>query len=684
MNLKLHIARLLMLGMMTLFMPSILFSQNTDSDILNRIWDYRRNFSQPVGGEEQNVYLRYSFGIDKRNLTLFLVPTMYVIAEGERQFVGESYCKMRFRSNYDFDLQRQVVWGTIPRNRMAMPAMQEFMSPNLYDVSLYPNHLLSPFHRSNRRYYKYQVKIVSGDMIMLRFRPKVNNTQLVTGHAIVEANTGRLETVYFEGEFDMIRFKVSAKMNQQEQHTPLPERCSTQATFNFLGNRVRSYLTAVYNCPTSLPDSMDCVADRELMEQLRPVPLNSYEMKIYNDHELLEKQEEEEAAMKEKQKQEEDPDTTDQKEHHDWLKEIAWDYIGDNLLNGNRAEVGHLSMRFSPLFNPLELGYSPSRGFRYRLKLGMRYSWNAHRFLRLTPQLSYVFKKKQFYYTIPLRMDYNPKRNGYAELTFANGNHISNDQISDDFHRIMGDSIEMPEFKDQYVEAINNVVAYDWLEIMTGVVYHRRRSLNPELMEKANMTSEFRSFAPMLTLRFTPWHDGPTLTANFEKGFKNIFQSNLEYERWEFDAVYKKQLSSLRYLNARVGSGFYTRRESNYFVDFANFRDNNLPQGWEDDWSGDFQLLNSSWYNESNYYLRANLSYETPMLGLSHLPLIGRTIEKERIYLSALSIQHTRPYFELGYGFTNRFFSTALFTNFLGGKIQEFGCEFTIEIFRRW
>ena len=407
-------------------------------------------------------------------------------------------------------------------------------------------------------------------------------------------------------------------------------------------------------------------------------------MKIYNDHELLQKQEEEEAAMKEKKKQEEHPDTTDQKEHHDWLKEIAWDYIGDNLLNGNRAEVGHWSMRFSPLFNPLELGYSPSRGFRYRLKLGMRYSWNAHRFLRLTPQLSYVFKKKQFYYTIPLRMDYNPKRNGYAELIFGKGNHISNDQLSNDFHHIMGDSIDMPEFKDQYIEAINNVVAYDWLEITTGIVYHRRRSLEPELMEKANMISEFRSFAPMITLHFTPWHDGPTLTANFEKAFKNIFHSNLEYERWEFDAVYKKRLKSLRYLNARVGSGFYTKRKSSYFVDFANFRDNNLPQGWEDDWSGDFQLLSSSWYNESNYYLRANLSYESPMMGLSHLPLLGHTIEKERLYLSALSIQHTRPYFELGYGFTNRFFSTAVFTNFLGGKIQELGCEFTIEIFRRW
>ena len=145
-----------------------------------------------------------------------------------------------------------------------------------------------------------------------------------------------------------------------------------------------------------------------------------------------------------------------------------------------------------------------------------------------------------------------------------------------------------------------------------------------------------------------------------------------------------KRLPSLRILNMRAGTGFYTRRNTRYFVDFANFRDNNLPSGWEDDWAGQFQLLNSMWYNQSNYYVRGHMSYDSPMLLLSYLPLVGRYLEVERIYVSALSIAHTRPYMELGYGFTNRYFSAALFTNLLGGKIQEFGCQFTVELFRRW
>ena len=73
---------ILMLDVM-IFMPSICFANRTaDSLLINRIWDYSRNYSEPVNGVEQNVYLRYTFGSQRRNPTLYLVPTMYTIAKG--------------------------------------------------------------------------------------------------------------------------------------------------------------------------------------------------------------------------------------------------------------------------------------------------------------------------------------------------------------------------------------------------------------------------------------------------------------------------------------------------------------------------------------------------------------------------------------------------------------------------
>ena len=662
-----------MLGMMTL-MPSICFAQNADSTILNRIWSYRRNYTRPVSGQDQNVYMRYSFGADRRNFTLFLVPTMYVIAKGERQYIGESYCKMRFRDIDDYDLKRQIVCGTIPRQHMAMPALLESITPDLYGISLYPNRWLSPFHRDNRHFYRYHINMTDGNLSIVHFRPRITNTQLVRGQAVVDNYTGRLHSVQYEGEFDMISFKVSVLMNQQEMHIPLPERCTTDATFKFMGNRITANFTAVFNCPTTLPDSLDEKEDREWMGQLRPIPLSPKDQTIYQNHDEKVYQD----------LKEEKADTTFIKEKYDWVKEIGWNIIGDKLFNGHSSTSGPISVGVSPLLNPLYLSYSQSRGISYKLKFGIRYSWNAYRYLTLNPQVGYNFKQRQFYYKAPLRMTYNPKRNGYAEITLANGNHISNAELEDAFKRQMGDSISMPMYRDQSLQVVNNVVAFDWLEIMTGFVYHRRNSMDRPLMRQAGLEDVYRSFAPMLRLRITPWHKGPVLTANYEYSIKDAFRSNLAYERYEFDAAYLYKMKSLRIINVRGGLGFYTHRNPEYFADYDNFRDDNLPSGWEDDWSGQFQLLSSRWYNESNYYVRGHLSYDSPMLILNRLPLFGRIIEKERIYLSALSIQHTRPYLELGYGFTNRYISTALFGSFLGGSAKEFGCKFTIEIFRRW
>ena len=663
---------ILMLDVM-IFMPSICFAnRTTDSLLINRIWDFSRNYSEPVNGVEQNLYLRYTFGSQRRNPTLFLVPTLYTIAKGERDFIGESYCRIKYRTPSDYDLHRQVVCGTIPRNRFTMSAMVHYITPNLYDISIYPESILSPFHRSNRWYYKYRVVQRNGNQAMIRFRPRVNNTQLITGQAKVDIETGRVLSVTYKGEFDMISFNVNTVMNQNGGHLMLPERSTIDAKFNFLGNKVTSTFTAIYNCPVTLPDSLDEQDNRELMDSLRPIVLRRNEKILYQHYDSLRMQSDSIVS-----------DTTEIQKSNK-MKEILWDVIGDNLVNSTHADAGAFSMSISPILNPLYFEYSQSRGFSYRLKFGLQYSWNRYRYLTFNPDFGYNFKLRQFYYTAPLRMNYNPKRNGYAEFSWANGNRITNGYLVDDIQARLGPDFEVPEFKDEIFQLVNNVEAFDWLEITSGLVYHRRRSTNRSLMRQLNLPEEYRSFAPMLTLHIMPWRKGPMLTANYERSFANVFKSNLKYERWEFDASQKIKLSSLRLLNWRAGAGLYTDRSSDYFVDYTNFRDNNLPTGWEDEWTGQFQLLDSKWYNESDYYLRGHLSLESPLLALGWMPLVGHFVETEMIYASVLSIQHTHLYSEIGYGFTNRYFSTGIFASLLNHKFQGFGCKFTIEIFRRW
>ena len=656
-----------------IFMPSICFADRTsDSLLINRIWDFSRNYSEPVNGIEQNLYLRYTFGSQRRNPTLYLVPTMYTIAKGERNYIGESYCRIKYRTPSDYDLRRQVVCGTIPRNRFTMSAMVYYITPNLYDISIYPESILSPFHRSNRWFYKYRVLQRNRNQAVIRFRPRVNNTQLITGTAVVNAETGQVLSTNYEGEFDMISFKVNTVMNQSLGHQMLPARSTIDAKFSFLGNKVSSSFTAIYNCPTTLPDSLDEVNDRELMDSLRPIVLPQKEEKLYQRFDSLSHLSDSIHT-----------DTVTNSKYNK-MKEILWDVIGDNLTKSTHADAGAFSMTVSPILNPLYFGYSKSRGFSYRLNFGMQYTWNSHRYMTFNPDFGYNFKQKQFYYTAPLRMNYNPKRNGYAEFVWANGNRISSGDLAEDISERIGDGVEVPEFKDEYFQLINNVKAFDWFEITSGIVYHRRSSTNRDLMRQINFPEEYRSFAPTITMHLMPWRKGPMLTVNYERSILNIFKSNLKYARWEFDASQKIKLGSLRLLNWRAGTGFYANRSTDYFVDYANFRDNNLPTGWEDEWTGQFQLLDSKWYNESNYYLRGHVSFESPLLALGWTPLVGHFVETEMIYASVLSIEHTHLYSEIGYGFTNRYFSTGIFASFLNHKFQNLGCKFTIELFKRW
>ena len=420
------------------------------------------------------------------------------------------------------------------------------------------------------------------------------------------------------------------------------------------------------------------------MDSLRTFQLNDEEKSIYQQYD-----EDRERDLEEAKKAKEQEDSVHPKKRS--VGDVLWN-IGDHLVTSSHADAMGADFTLSPIINPQYISYSRSRGLSYKIQVGARYNWNKKRYLTIQPQIGYNFKIKQFFHYTPIRMTYNPKRNGYAEIIVANGNRISNNSVKQAIKNLNPGVENDDEFKnkdleyftDNYIQAVNNVAAFDWLEIKAGIVYHIRRADNESGMIEYDQPTVYRSFAPLLTLHVSPWRKGPYFTLNYECGIKGVFASTLSYERYEFDASHQFKLDPLRRINLKTGFGMYTNNKTTYFLDYANFRDENLPGGWEDDWTGNFQLVNSEWYNTSKYYFRFNTSYESPLLVFSFLPIIGKFIERETIYLSFLSIQHTRPYAEIGYGITNRFVSIGAFASFLNTSFKDFGLKFTFELFRKW
>lgn len=673
---KLYII-LLMLGMIFLI-PGICFARDyREAIVMNRVWNYHQQVKMDVNGVESNTYLIYTIKEKRRNFLLWLIPSMYSVAHGDKEYVGEAYGKMQYRSLYDYNFVRQVKSGTVPHHRKPLPPLFEMIVPNVYGEHIYRDRLLSPFHYHNRRCYIYRVIYQTDSTAMVTYKPRVNNTQLIDGEAIVNVHTGSIYTLQFKSEFDMIKYDVSAVMDAESPYG-LAKSINTKAAFKFMGNNILSEFTWEFDCPETVADSINNTVDPEMMERLRPFPITSYQDSIYKSHEqkiLIEQEQLASDTLSRKTRRMED------------VKDFFWDVVGDHMVNSTEVGSGKATVNISPLFNPLYMSYSRSKGISYKLSALFSYKWNEHRYLTIEPGFGYATKVKQFYYTLPIIMNYNPKRYGSVGLVWGNGNRTSNAALAEIFNQRVGhDSIGLPEYRDEYFNAYNHIGIFDWIRLTTGLNYHLRVAVsNHELISRAGLHPTYRSFAPYLTVHLMPWKNkGPVLTANYERSLMKIFGSNLQYERWEFDGSYKLKMRGMRMLNLRGGSGFYTQRSTDYFVDFTNFRDQNLPTGWNDDWTGQFQLVDSRWYNESNYYIRSNISYESPLLALSWLPLVGRFIETERLYFSALGMEHTRPYFEIGYGLKCRYFSTGIFASFLNSQYNAFECKFTLELFNRW
>lgn len=670
--------RYILLGIL-FSVPSFLYGGiRNDSLVLERMFCYRRNFACEIEDTTTNIYLKLAIKTNRRNFTMMCVPTLFHVAYGDRDYITENYGKVKFKDIRNYDLKHQIYVSTIRhRSSSTMTVLRKYIVPDVYGIAMFEDQVLSPFNRANRVYYRYTISEVTQDTHLITFKPRSNNTQLVKGYAIVNSHSGRLNYARFQGEYDMLNFDIQTYFDeiQDDRLAILPRKCVVNTTFKFLGNDLRSNYTALFGCDTNLPDSIERSADMKLLSDIRPIPLDSVETDIYRKF----------FSSFEK------PDTvaTDNKKKKSNIGKIAWDILEDNMLSSIRGENDKGYFKLSPIINPEYITYSNSRGVAYKITLGAQYNFNEKRKLSFNSRTGYNFKIKQFYFDNRLHFDFNPKRNGWLELQMANGNRINNSSVLDLLNEQHRDTVDFSKlnldyFNDNHYELSCNIAVTDEFEVMPSIIYHHRTAVNKNAMVQTGQPTEYNGFASSLTLKYQPFKSWPMFSLNYERCLNDVFGSNMEYERWELDASYRRRYSSLKRFNARLGGGFYTNKSTTYFIDYNNFHEDYLPGGWDDDWSGEFQLLNSRWYNASNYYLRMNVSYDSPLLLISRLPFAGRIFEAERLYFSFAQLEKTRAYYEVGYGFKTRFISLAFFGSFLNADFVRFGTKFSFELFRKW
>ena len=617
----------------------------------------------------------------------------------------------------------------------------QIYAPNLFaDRILNPLHRRN--RRFYRYVFHYHSQVGTDRLVHIEIKPRFANEQLIKSGGIdVDTENGAVRSFRFEFDYQMQHFTVSGRTGRGFYDSMLPVRMRILSRFRFLGNKVNEVYDVVashtFSCPAIFEKESDrkldltsqCLlridttqtrTDRVFFDSIRPFPLRSAESRIYQMKDSLER-------------------TLTYGEEQEKLHQLVTDSLvssmarGDSLLtfvlpspskllpagqrtqnlllNAHTFSFGssqRATLRLPALITPSMAQWSRSKGLSLQARVRFRLEVPAiNGRVEFRPRVGYSFKQKQVYWNVPLTVTFWPAVNGELHLEAGGGSHMySNRQAEEARRHLMDfkkpdslisqlDSYGFQFYRDSYMQADFSFMPHPGWKVIPGMRHHRRALLQwNQLAEEAGMKRMLVSLAPRLQVEWTPrqyfYRDGarriplyshfPTFILAYERGF-GLHHSPTAYERIEGDIRYRIRLYALRSLYFRTGFGFYPQREKECFLDYDFFRFNNMPSGWDDEMTGEFQLLSARWYNESKHYIRLTSTYESPMLLFSRIPVLSKLIQMERVYCNMLSVRLMRCYTELGYSVSTNLLDVGIFTSFAERQNMGFGVRCAFRFF---
>jgi hypothetical protein len=707
---------------------SVRTTPTVGDSIMQHVFQFSPLYAHVIDEYECDIYLKGRLNVYKRNRLIRYVPAMFRFEKGVNDYLFESLSEMHYTAPDIYDRKVKAVSSTFPRERSNVFDLADYLKMNIYSSSLMNDRLLSPLDPKASRYYTYLLDSIAGEdddvQYKVSFIPKFKSTQLVKGYIWVSDQVWTIRRLYMAGVYDVVHFRIHLDMG--ERSTPeefLPKRLRMDWIFRFMGNHmemknevdvnyrsVRYYskgerirrsqnkhhhdLSESYRLTS---DSTSLLTDKQRFAEMRPRALTSEEDSLYNLFVAHTRQKELDKAERKVKKD----------------SYAFWGQLGDALISSYHLNLqGVGSVKCSPLLNPVLFSYSHSRGLSYKQKFKYnRYFKSTDRMVRIVPQVGYNFTYKEFYAQLYTSFLYWPQKQGQMEVKMGNGNRIYSSAVLDELKQMPTANFDFDEahldyFKDVYINAFHSVEPVNGLTVKLGLSMHWRRLAHPDLQNipfagnlslSVNQTinKEYNSFAPRLRVEWTPhqyyYMNGrrkmnigstlPTFIFDYERGVKGVMGSTGRHERMELDVQQRFALSALRSVAYRLGGGMFTQHNGLYFVDFANFSRHNLPEGWNDEIGGTFQLLDGRWYNSSREYWRANVTYESPFILLRALKNWTGMVQQERLYGGVLFMPHLNPYVELGYGIGTHVFDFGVFVSSKRGNFDTVGVKFTFELF---
>ena len=353
--------------------------------LLQRIYAYAAQMDAlPDSARQHAVYTKFSLHILKRNAILLTIPTMWNIARGrERHFLGE-YIDSVFVGAQSIESRRWLTHSTMRSQQTGLTAAMKYLAPQLYGETIFRRDILSPFHPANARFYRYQISYQHDARARIKFRPRVNNTQLVYGEAVADFNSGRLISAQLQGEYDMIRFTLQLQMGAAGRESLQATTVDLACHFKFMGNNMQGTFHSTRLKDAAKPAALPTDAQAAIA-QLRPTPLQDDEQQQYARD-----------SMQRRQASQQPADSL--RKTTNWWEQIGWNLIGRHMvkhLTGNFGKNNEGMVRISPILNPLYMGYDYRRGITYKAHVNLTYAHSQNRSFNAQFGAGYAFNQHQ-------------------------------------------------------------------------------------------------------------------------------------------------------------------------------------------------------------------------------------------------------------------------------------------------
>lgn len=680
--------------------PMCSFAKKTNDSLLLMLFENAEKYDRVIRHYESDIYIKGSMQLQGKNRFMNRVPQKRTFARGVKDYFSESYGSLSYTAPFTFDRDVKAISGTFPEMKQESDMVLDFFSLTLYRESLIYDHLLSPFSHKNDGFYKYELDSIRGDRAYYTYTPKYTNTQLVKGYFVLNRSRVLVEEAYFEGTYEFMKFKLKVIMGSGGFMTYLPNSYEFDFRFNFIGNKLSGQYKAkqnytnvevVYEPPMEIRksrydlsnrysltvDTAKVLIDSTAVAEHRFIPLEPHEQNLY-----------ERWARRQDSIKNIPPRLLKEKRSFgDFAEDVFFSHSYLNL----GKKLGRL--RMNPLLDVGLFNYSSTRGYSYRQDFKYVYQFPDQREILIRPRLGYNIKFKQLFWRLIARYTYLPRKQGAIQFEIGNGNRIRG---------AIQDVQYSGYFSDNYMIARHEIELLNGLNLTTGIVFHSRQpwKMTAEQASESNLRLHYKSFSPNVRLEWTPgqyfymdrnkkvdvYSPYPTIAIDYEAGLKGVLGSTSRYSRVELDISYEWDKDTMHKFSWRAAGGKFLNKDVLEFVDYHSFKKHYLPETWEDELGGRFTLLDSHWYNESMYYLRGHLIYESPLLLLGHLS--SKYIQRERLYASALRGNfYSSPekrfhnYFEIGYGFATHIFDLGFYGSFSNKKFQEFGVKYNFTLF---